>query len=135
MITTTNEELGLSDKCDISKCPYKDSLEMYHEGIKRGEKMAMTYRAHEMSTEYLRAFKKEIEQELSRRHKAKEDEKCNCWTCGHCFYDENAHTSLPRGFGFNRGGYKCMAYGKKGKIIPTKHKAPCWCPIGKGDEE
>ncbi len=80
------------------------------------------------STADLRELKKRIEEELSKRHKAKEEEKCSCWTCGHCFYDENAHPSYRWG----KGGYKCMAWSKKGKIIPTKHKAPIWCPEGKG---
>lgn len=31
-----------------------------------------------MSTEDLRRLKKEIEAELSKRHKAKEEEKCSC---------------------------------------------------------
>lgn len=84
-----------------------------------------------MSTEDLRRLKKEIEAELSKRHKAKEEEKCSCWTCGHCFYNENAHTSYK----WNRGDYKCMAWGRHGKIIPTKHKAPSWCPIKKGRNE
>ena len=83
-----------------------------------------------LSTEELRKLKKEIEQELSKRHKAKEDEKCSCWTCGHCFYDKDAHSSYPRGC---RGGFRCMAWNKKGRIIPTKHKAPSWCPVMKGE--
>lgn len=85
----------------------------------------------QVSTKTLRDFKKAIEAELSKRHKAKEDEKCNCWTCHHCFYDDEAHISHRKG---NRGGYKCMAWSKKGKIINTKHTAPCWCPK-KGDKE
>lgn len=85
-----------------------------------------------LSTEELRTLKQQITKELSKRHKALEDEKCNCWTCHHCFYDENAHTSFPKG---NRGEYKCMAWGKKGKIIPTKHKAPVWCPTKNGQYE
>ena len=84
-----------------------------------------------ISTEELRDIKKVIEAELSRRHKEKQEEKCNCWTCGHCFYDENAHTT----YRYDRGDYKCMAYGKKGRIIMTKHKAPAWCPIMKGNKD
>ena len=83
-----------------------------------------------MSTEDLRRLKKDISEELSKRHKVKEEEKCNCWTCGHCFYDKKAHPS----YRYDQGAYKCMAYGKHGKIIPTKHKAPSWCPVMKGDE-
>ena len=84
-----------------------------------------------ISTEELRDIKKVIEAELSRRHKEKQEEKCNCWNCGHCFYDENAHTT----YRYDRGDYKCMAYGKKGRIIMTKHKAPAWCPIMKGNKD
>lgn len=84
-----------------------------------------------LSTEELRDLKKLISDELSKRHKAKEEEKCSCWTCGHCFYDEKAHIT----YRYGRGDFKCMAYGKKGRIIPTKHKAPSWCPIGKGEKE
>lgn len=87
----------------------------------------------DLSTEELRRLKKQITEELSKRHKAKEDEKCNCWTCGHCFYDSNAHINWPRWS--DRGDYKCMACSKHGKIIPTKHKAPAWCPKKKGDKE
>ena len=86
-----------------------------------------------MSTEDLRRFKKDISEELSKRHKEKQEEKCNCWTCGHCFYDKDAHMSYPRWM--DRGDYKCMAWGKKGRIIPTKHQAPSWCPVMKGDED
>lgn len=82
-----------------------------------------------LSTETLRDFKKAVEAELSKRHKEKQEVKCSCWTCGHCFYDENAHIT----YRWNRGDYKCMAYGKKGRIIPTKHKAPTWCPVMKGE--
>ena len=80
-----------------------------------------------LSTVELRALKKEVDQELSRRHKAKEEEKCSCWTCHHCFYDEEAHPSYRKG---NRGGYKCMKWSKKGRLIFTKHTAPVWCPLG-----
>ena len=79
-----------------------------------------------LTTEELRRLKKEIEAELSKRHKAKEDEKCNCWTCSHCWHDENAHPSRR----CDRDGFKCMAWSKKGRVIPTKHKAPSWCPKG-----
>ena len=81
-----------------------------------------------LSTEELRTLKQQITEELSKRHKAQEEEKCSCWTCGHCFYDENAHKTWPHWS--NRGAYKCMAWSKKGRIIPTKHKAPVWCPLG-----
>ena len=86
-----------------------------------------------ISSEELRDIKKVIEAELSRRHKEKQKEKCNCWTCGHCFYDKDAHISYPRSM--DRGDYKCMAWGKKGRIIPTKHKAPTWCPVMKGEKK
>ena len=88
-----------------------------------------------MSTEALRSLKKEIEDELSIRHKHREDIKCSCWTCGHCYYDENAHPTYPRG---RRGGYKCMEWSKHrtrhGRLIPTKYKAPSWCPKRVGEE-
>lgn len=80
-----------------------------------------------MTVEELRKLKKDVEKELSRRHKEKEDEKCSCWTCHHCFFDKNAHKSYPKSSDY-RGDYKCMAWSKKGRIIPTKHKAPVWCP-------
>jgi hypothetical protein len=82
-----------------------------------------------LSTEELRTLKQQITEELSKRHKAQEEEKCSCWACGHCFYDENAHPT----YRWNKGDYKCMAYSKRGRIIFTKHKAPCWCPIKKGE--
>lgn len=85
----------------------------------------------EMSTEQLREEKRKIEAELSKRHKAKEDEKCCCWTCGHCFHDDNAHPSRR----LNRDGYKCMLWSKKGRLIETKHKAPSWCPLKSKAEE
>lgn len=85
-----------------------------------------------LSTEELRELKKQIANELSRRHKAQEDEKCNCWTCHHCFHDSEAHIARRKG---NRDGFKCMAWSRRGRIISTKHKAPVWCPIRKGDEE
>ena len=85
----------------------------------------------EMTTEELRQLKKDISDELSRRHKAKEDEKCSCWTCHHCFYDKNAHPSYKNpDF---RGGYRCLAWGDKGRNISTKYKAPAWCPVKKGE--
>lgn len=79
-----------------------------------------------LSTEELRTLKQQITEELSKRHKAQEEEKCSCWTCGHCFYDENAHPTYRS----HKGGYKCMAWSKKGRLIFTKHKAPIWCPLG-----
>ena len=82
-----------------------------------------------LSTEELRELKKLISEELSRRHRAKEGEKCSCWKCNHCWYDENAHPTRR----WDKGGFKCMAWSKKGRLIPTKHTAPSWCPVKKGD--
>jgi hypothetical protein len=84
-----------------------------------------------LTTEELRSIKKQIEDELSKRHKANQDEKFVCWLCSDCFFDKDAHTSYPKGC---RGGYRCMAWNKKGRIINTKHKAPAWCPKMKGDK-
>lgn len=79
-----------------------------------------------MTTEELRELKKQVSDELSRRHKEQEDEKCSCWACGHCFYDmNNAHPSRR----YDKGGYRCMAWSKRGRLISTKHKAPNWCPL------
>ena len=89
----------------------------------------MSAEIKDISTWALRDLKKEIEAELSKRHKAKEDEKCCCWTCGHCFHDDNAHPSRR----LNRDGYKCMLWSNKGRIIETKHKAPSWCPLKSKD--
>lgn len=71
-----------------------------------------------LSTEELRTLKQQITEELSKRHKAQEEEKCSCWTCHHCFYDENAHKSYPKSSDY-RGDYKCMAWSKKDHIITT----------------
>lgn len=95
-------------------------------------KTNLTLMTRLLTIEELRFLKKEITKELSRRHKLKQKEKRNCQSCDHCFYDENAHKTWPDWS--NRGGYKCMAWSKNGRIIPTKHKAPSWCPMKKDDE-
>lgn len=90
--------------------------------------MAVNYT--KLSTEQLRVIKKEIEEELSKRHKEREDLKRCCSGCEYHKYDENAHPTWR----YHKGAFKCVIYGRNGKIIPTKHVAPSWCPKGQYDD-
>ena len=89
-----------------------------------------------MTTVELRVLKKEIEDELSKRHWEKENNKRSCSTCEYCIYDRNAHPTWK----FNAGGHKCMAWSDRGKLLPSSPRngrktAPSWCPIGQKIEQ
>lgn len=87
----------------------------------------------ELTDEELRDIKKQVMDEIHRRHVIKmAPKKRKCKDCEYCRYlNESEVDEYGKQYSGNRRGPFCFCGHPKGKLIPWGHTTPSWCKKGK----